>query len=420
MLCRRPRLFKHQLLWKQAHLAMKRTLPKLHQLISNSRSTSGTQYQRLPKVELHRHLEGSVRLTTVLDEARKHNIPLPHGRDGHLTPASQLTLEGIRPHIQSLTPFPNLEALLNIFDYTQSTFVHIDVFHRIAKEAVLDAHEEGIKCLELRYAPCFASMPPNNHHAFEDVLEAIEDGIDDAQLMLGGKDSIGVGLLCIGVGAMGAEAMAVTTDFYINNQDRFVGFDMAGAETNVIEHRACFQRVKEAGGKITCHASEDLEIGIPENALHAVQLLHAERIGHGIQTIKDEHVMSVLRDRNIMLELSVSSNWLTNGVPSIQAHPAKKLWQFGIPICPNTDDPGIMGIDLNSEWHLWRDVLGFSAKDMAAMTLLALERSFLDASTKNNLHDLYFSTTAQTAHLESNTFSESVAWAKLHHHSQIV
>ena len=105
----------------------------------------------------------------MLDEAIKHQISLPHGPSGEMTKSSKLTLEGIRPHIQSLTPFPNLATLLQIFDLTQSTFVNIDVFHRIAKEAVLDAHEEGIRCLELRYAPTFASMPPNSH-AFEDCM----------------------------------------------------------------------------------------------------------------------------------------------------------------------------------------------------------------------------------------------------------
>lgn len=390
------------------------------QAIAHSRSTLGTQYQHVPKVELHRHLEGSVRLTTVLDEAIKHNISLPHGPLGEMTPASQLTLEGIRPHIQSLTPFPNLETLLNIFDYTQSTFHNIDVFHRIAKEAVLDAHEEGIRCLELRYAPCFASMPPNQH-AFEDVLDAIEDGIDDAQLMLGGPDSIGVGLLCIGVGAMGTEAMDRTTDFYLQHQDKFVGFDMAGAETNVLEHLKCFQRVKDAGGKITCHASEDLDIGVPENALNAVKHLHAERIGHGIQIISDRQVMDVMRDRHIMLEVSVSSNWLTAGVASIEAHPARNLWTHGIPICPNTDDPGIMGIDLNHEWHLWRHTLGFSENDMTAMTLLALEKSFLPFDARERLHNMYFSDLAKQQDKEkNNTFAASVAWANAHHQSQIV
>jgi len=387
--------------------------------ISHSRSGLGTQYQHLPKVELHRHLEGSVRLTTVLDEAIKHQVSLPHGPNGDLTPSNQLTLEGIRPHIQSLKPFPNLATLLNIFDFTQSTFVNLDVFHRIAKEAVLDAHEEGIRCLELRYAPSFASMPPNTH-AFEDVLEAIEDGIEDAQHMLGGQDAIGVGLLCIGVGAMGQAEMYLTTDFYLQNQNRFVGFDMAGAEQNVLEHKDCFQRVSDAGGRITCHASEDLEFGVPSNALNAVSVLHAERVGHGIQIIKDKEIMNIIRDKKIMLEVSVSSNWLTAGVDTLENHPVRKLWRHGIACCPNTDDPGIMGIDINHEWHIWRQTLGFSADDMAAMTLLALDRCFLPESTKHRLHDAHFFNVAASCENDhTHTMATSVAWATEHHQAQV-
>jgi len=383
-------------------------------------STLSQKIQSVPKVELHRHLEGSVRLTTVLEEAIKHNVSLPHGSNGEMTLSSNLTLEGIRPHIQSIKPFPNLETLLEIFNHTQSTFVKLDVFYRIAKEAVLDAHEEGIRCLELRYAPSFASMPPNDHHSFQDVLQAIQDGIKDAQTTLGGDDSIGVGILCIGVGAMGPGAMNATTEFYLNNQDAFVGFDMAGAEQNVLEHQACFQRVHDAGGRITCHASEDVEMGSPENALNAVTLLKAERIGHGIQTIKDTKVMDVLRDRSILLEVSVTSNWLTGAVPTIESHPAKKLWEHGILLCPNSDDPGIMGIDANHEWSIWTEKLGFGADDMTAMTIHALDRSFISDDVKKRIFDLHFSTLVPEVRNDTTqSFEASLAWAHAHHRSQM-
>ena len=94
----------------------------------------------------------------------------------------------------------------------------------------------------------------------------------------------------------------------------------------------------------------------------------------------------------------------------------------GIPICPNTDDPGIMGIDLNHEWQLWRHTLGFSENDMSAMTLLALEKSFLPFDARERLHNLYFSGLAKQDKGENNTvaFEASIAWANAHHQSQIV
>ncbi len=342
----------------------------------------------VPKVELHRHLEGAVRLQTVLDLAVAHDVPLPHGARGEITPAPRLTLDGIRPHIQTLAPFPDLATLLGIFDRTQSTFGDLDAFRRIAREAVADAHGEGVRLLELRYAPSFASI--GNNFPFAAVLEAVREGVAEGQGDVGGADEIGVGLLCIGVGAMGPEEMGKTTDFFLANRDAFVGFDMAGAETDVLGHADCFARVRAAGGRITCHASEDLEVGVPSNALNAIQELGAHRIGHGIQIVHDQRVMDAVRDAGTLLEVSVTSNWLTNGVPSVAAHPARRLWEHGIPVCVNTDDPGIMSIDLNGEWDIWRDTLGFSAAEMTAMTVLAMEASFVDAAEKERLFGKHF------------------------------
>ena len=146
-----------------------------------------------------------------------------------MAPAPALTLEGIRPHTQTLAPFPSLEALLDIFNHTQSTFGDVAAFERIAREAVLDAHAEGIRVLELRYAPSFASI--GHGYAFEDVLSAVEEGVREGQRQLGGEDEIGVGLICIGVGAMGPKEMQKTTDFFLARQDAFCGFDMAPRRT---------------------------------------------------------------------------------------------------------------------------------------------------------------------------------------------
>ena len=198
--------------------------------MSHARLAAGwAEFGARPKVELHRHLEGAVRLSTVLDLAQQHGVALPHGVDGAMTPAPALTLEGIRPHIQTLAPFPSLEALLDIFNHTQSTFGDVAAFERIAREAVLDAHAEGIRVLELRYAPSFASI--GHGYAFEDVLSAVEEGVREGQRQLGGEDEIGVGLICIGVGAMGPEEMQKTTDFFLARQDAFCGFDMAPRRT---------------------------------------------------------------------------------------------------------------------------------------------------------------------------------------------
>ena len=201
--------------------------------------------------------------------SKKKNLRSRRGRSDGPRPCADPG--GHSPAYSDSGAFPQLEALLDIFNHTQSTFGDVAACERIAREAVLDAHAEGIRVLELQYAPSFASI--GHGYAFEDVLSAVEEGVREGQRQLGGEDEIGVGLICIGVGAMGPEEMQKTTDFFLARQDAFCGFDMAGAETNVLQHKECFRKVREAGGRITCHASEDLVEGIPENALKAVEVL---------------------------------------------------------------------------------------------------------------------------------------------------
>ena len=165
---------------------------------------------------------------------------------------------------------------------------------------------------------------------------------------------------------------------------------MAGAETNVAAFETQFRRIRDCGGRITCHASEDRVEGKPENALCAVEILGAERIGHGIQIVRDEEIVRKIRDSDVMLEVSVTSNYLTNSVDTIASHPCRKLWEFGIPICVNTDDPGIMAIDLNHEWDVWTNELGFQTRDLEAMNIMALSRSFLSKDEQNRVYKEFF------------------------------
>ena len=151
-----------------------------------------------------------------------------------------------------------------------------------------------------------------------------------------------------------------------------------------------FQRVHDAGLTITCHASEDAKEGLPQNAIDAVELLHASRIGHGIQIFKSQEAMDYIRDRQILLEVSVSSNYLTSAVPEIDLHPVKKLYDAGIKVSVNTDDPGIMNLTLPGEYQIWHDTLGFSQQQLYDMNILALDESFIPESRKAGIRQRYF------------------------------
>jgi len=234
-----------------------------------------------------------------------------------------------------------------------------------------------------RYAPSFCSM--GHEHSFEMVLEAVQRGIARAKA---GRD-IEVGLICIAVGIMGPEEFAKTVDFLLANRDAFVGFDLAGAETELKQWEGEFRRVRDAGVPVTCHASEDKTTGVPANAVTAIESLGAARIGHGVQIIQDRRAMEAVKAHQVLLEVSVSSNYLCGCFPEGE-HPARELWDFGIPLCINTDDPGIMSLDLQGEYELWHKTLGFRKDELRASNVWALDHSFLPKEARDKVAREYF------------------------------
>ena len=384
-------------------------------MASRAAAATAAAARALPKVELHRHLEGAVRLKTVLDEARRHGIRLPLP-DGVENDPEKLSLEELRQHIIAEQPFADLASLLAIFDRTQAVFCDMETFRRIAREAVEDAAADNIKLLELRYAPSFASM--NHQHPFADVLDAVEEGVAQGRAAAASAGTpIDVGLICIAVGAMGAEEFERTADFAIERAASFCGFDCAGAEQDLAAFAPYFARVAAEAPTlgITCHASEDLIDGVPANALCALRDLGATRIGHGVQIVRDSTVVDAVAESGALLEISVTSNVLTNAVESAAAHPARALWQRGIPLSICSDDPGIMNITLSDEYELWATTLGFSLDELRATNVYALERSFLPRDVVEAAWATHFrpAHSARDAEAEApRTLSEAVLWAK--------
>ena len=290
---------------------------------------------------------------------------------------------------------------------------------RIAKEAVEDAAAEGIRLLELRYAPSFIAM--GHEHPFDDVLRAVQaeshrpqtplepyltrtvasqDGIEEAKE----QHAVEVGLICIAVAAMGSEEVDRTVHHAVQHgRNGYVGFDVAGAPTNLAQWAPAFRRIaEETDLGLTCHAAEDAGSS-PWDAVTAIEELGCSRVGHGIQArprqpklealnltlisvhmqiVHDAEAMQRVVEHGVVLEVSATSNWLTSSVPSMQAHPARMLFEAGVRVCVNTDDPGIMHIDLPGEYQIWRDVLGFSVEELKQTNAWALEASFVTEETK--------------------------------------
>lgn len=274
-----------------------------------------------------------------------------------------------------LEPMKDLGTVLNKFLDTQKLLATPQILERITFEACEDAYRiDGIRILELRYAPTFVQLGHDNM-TFEQIHEAICRGVERAEATY----PMAVGLIAIIQRILPVKDAERVTDFAIAHKDTFVGLDLADNEEGFDSKpfAALFARAKKAGLRITIHSGEAPHPKAPKWVMDAIDVLGAERIGHGLQIHNDPEIMKSIRDRGIVLELCPTSNMLTNAIPSLNEHPLKKLFDFGVLTTINTDDPGIFNTNLGRELRICREILGFSEADLDKCSQIAAENSFI-------------------------------------------
>jgi len=322
---------------------------------------------KLPLCDLHRHLDGSVRLQTILDLAEQHGIVLP----SH-------DLEGLRPHVQVMSPEEGLMEFIAKFRYLTAVLADADACKRVAYENVLDAQSEGIDYIELRFSPWF--MAETHKLDATEVTAAVIEGIRN------GEAESGVRAQAIGIlsRTYGPKTCMQELDALLANRDGLVAMDLAGDEkrfpaTLFKEH---FRKSRDAGLRTTVHAGE---ADGPESVWSAIRDLGAERIGHGIRSIEDDALIDFLVNEQIGLEVCLTSNLQTSTVPSLAAHPARTLMERGVRLNLNSDDPGISGIDLPFEFNTAAPDAGLTPEMIHKAQKQGLEMAFLDSSQKAEL-----------------------------------
>lgn len=326
------------------------------------------QLKAIPKVELHRHLELALRKSTILDIAPKHGFDMskPGAYEHHFV-------------IQE--PMKDLGSVLHKFLDTQKLLSSTEILERIAYEACEDAHHEGVKILELRYAPTFVQL--DHDLSFDDIHQAFVRGCNRAE-----KDfNMAVGLICILQRILGVEVANTVTDFAIANKDTFIGLDLADNEVGfeAKPYAPCFQKAKKAGLNITVHAGEALEPNSEANVMVSIEELGATRIGHGIQIIRNEKILKHVVDHGIVLEVCPKSNWLTSAVTSYKDHPINALRDKGVKVTVNSDDPGIFESSLLVEYRILEKNLGWTEKDFMKANEIAAQASFISADKKQKV-----------------------------------
>lgn len=333
----------------------------------------GMDLRALPKVDLHRHLEGAVRLSTIIDLAREAGVALPAD-----------TPEGLAPHAQILQPVGSLSEALERFAIAQSSFRSYEAVRRIAFEALEDLAADNVRLAELRFSPDFMCRPGGLD--WDAAMDAVLEGLEGAK---GAGHDVRVGLIVIASRDYGISSAERTAAFALRHRERIVGFDLAGPELGFppAMFAEALRPIRDAGIHLTTHYGES---GPPEYPRQAMEVLGAERLGHGVSVADDPAVTDLAIERGVTLEMCPTSNRLTHAVPSVEEHPALGLLRRGARVTLNTDDPGLFGIDLTHELQVAQAAIGFTDEDLGRVTRNALEATFLPAALKDAVRTEHF------------------------------
>ena len=336
---------------------MKETIvPKVkEQRISSLRA----QLHDLPKVDLHRHLEGSLRLSTLSEIAKEHGMDLP-----------SYDIEYLRPFVTVTTEEPDFHRFLEKFNLLRRFYPTQGAVERLAYEAVADAADDNVRYLELRFNPVALSRVQG--FSFDEVTAWVCNAVKQAQADF---DICTYLILQIGRDESVETASRIADVALAHQADGVVGLDLAGDEMGYPASRFAdvFQRARAGGLNITVHAGE---AGSAENVEEAVKLLGARRIGHGVRSIENSYVVQLLRDQEITLEVCPTSNLQTGVVRRFGMHPVPDLLALGLNVTINTDDPSVSDTTLTDEYMAVILAMGVSIEQIKKTILSGVKGSF--------------------------------------------
>lgn len=315
-------------------------------------------FKALPKTDLHVHLDGSLRLETILELAKAEKVELPAN-----------DLEGLRAAIGSGNNFGSLVEYLRGFEITLRVMQTEAALERIAFELAEDAHRENVRYMEVRYAPMLHTQ---RGLKLTKVVEAVLDGLRRARETYGIKATV---IIC-GIRNISAESSYQMAELAVAYKGRgVVGFDLAGAEADfpAKHHRAAFQLVRDNNINCTIHAGEAYG---PQSIAQAIHVCGAHRIGHGCRLREDGDLMQYLNDHRVPLECCPSSNVQTGAVKDLASHPLKLYFDLGLRVTVNTDNRLITDTSVSKELYLVHTQMGVPFADIKSIVLSGFKSSF--------------------------------------------
>ncbi len=327
----------------------------------------------LPKVDLHRHLEGSLRLQTLAEIALEHGIDLPSYDIEYLRPFATITTDAE----------PDFHLFLEKFTFLRRFYPTQAAVERIAYEAVADAAADNIKYLELRFNP--VALAREQGASLDQVVSWVCNMVAQAE-----RDcEIQTGLI-LQIDRRGSvdTASQIAAIALAHRKNGVVGLDLAGYEVDYPARRFAdvFQQARRAGLGITVHAGEE---GGPENVREAIERLGAQRIGHGVRAIENSQVLELVYEQGVTLEVCPTSNLQTGVVDRFGYHPLFDLLALNLRVTLNTDDPSISDTTLTDEYRVATLAMGVTLEQLKRMIMMGIEGAFLPSEERERLVDWF-------------------------------
>jgi adenosine deaminase len=315
---------------------------------------------RIPKTELHCHLDGSLRPATMLELARDQRVALPE--DDAEALADYMRVDDAR----------NLEDYLARFGHTLSVMQTAEAMERVAYELAEDCAREGVRYLETRYAPI---LNVDGGLSLAEAVEAPLRGLARAEREYG----IVARVIVCGIRNMAPSVSLDLARLAVQFQGAgVVGFDLAGGERGhpASAHRAAFDHAREHGLPCTCHAGEGDGAASVAQAMHQC---HAQRIGHGTRLVEDPALLEEARATGVAIECCLTSNVQTHATAAFDTHPLRRYFDAGLQVSINTDNRLMSGTDLVTEYGLAARHLGFTFDELCRVARLGFSNAFLPA-----------------------------------------
>ena len=320
----------------------------------------------LPKAELHVHLDGSLRPSTMLELARDLGTELPASDPESLASAMRAG------HSR------NLEEYLEKFAITLALMQEPEALERTAFELGEDAAEENVRYLEVRYSPI---LHTRNGMSLEAAVEAPLRGLAAAEKAFG----IRTGLIVCGMRHLDSASSLELAELAVAFKDQgVVAFHLAGGEAGnpAKGHSPAYEFVAHHNLAITIHAGEGFG---PKSIAQAIHHCHARRIGHGTRLHEDPALEAFVNNFRIPLEVCLTSNVQTRVAPSYDAHPFRRYFDAGLVVTLNTDNRLMSGVTLTDEYWSAHQHLGFTWEELKEVAFLGFQAAFLPYEAKVNL-----------------------------------